>query len=153
MDLYFYKEVFTKKGQCGNGEWLPSLVKNHICALESMKRVLTMVETSMVGENKFKFIMFIRPDVMFINDLNYMVIMDNPHTICIPNFDHNEGFNDRFAIMNLKNALLYGKRIDELAIFRKYNGSIVSETYLKYIINKYKIDVTLFDIKFNIIRP
>jgi hypothetical protein len=55
--------------------------------------------------------------------------------------------------MNYKNALIYGKRIDELAEYRKSNGRIVSEKYVKFIVNKYKIPVNLIDFNFNIIRP
>ena len=44
MDNYFFKDIFNKNGYCGDGEWQPELILNHICALQSQKRGLEMVE-------------------------------------------------------------------------------------------------------------
>jgi hypothetical protein len=153
MDDFFYKDVWDKKGHCGEGEWLPGLIKNHLCALESMKRGLELVESAMQVGNKYKYIMFVRPDCWIQNELPLYQILPHLDKINIPNRDHNEGYNDRFAIMNYSNAVLYGKRINEIAEFRKENGRIVSEKYLKFIINKYNIPVNLIHFKFDIIRP
>jgi hypothetical protein len=150
---FFYQEVYERVGNNKNGEWLPYLVLNHICALESMKRSLEMVEDNMKKGNNYKYIMFIRPDLQFKNKLPIHHIINNINKISIPNFDHFEGYNDRFAIMNYSNACLYGKRINEIIEFRKNNGRIVSEKYVKFIINKYKIPVNLIDFNFDIIRP
>jgi hypothetical protein len=91
--------------------------------------------------------------LQFKNNLPIHHIINNINEISIPNFDNCEGYNDRFAIMNYSNACLYGKRINEIIEFRKNNGRIVSEKYLKFIINKYKIPVNLIDFNFDIIRP
>ena len=97
--------------------------------------------------------MFFRPDCF----IDYKIPQNQnlPHLdkINIPNRDQGEGFNDRFAIMNYANAVLYGKRINEIAEFRKGNGRIVSEKYVKFIINKYKIPVNLIHFNFRLIRP
>ena len=130
-------------------EWGPLLIKNHICALESMKRGLEMVEDS---KEEFKHIMFLRPDAMIRNELPIDKILLHPDKISIPNDNHWEGYNDRFAVMNYKNACIYGKRINELEEFLK-NEQITSEKYVKFIINKYKIPVNLIDFNFEIIRP
>jgi hypothetical protein len=153
MDCFFYKDVFDKIGSGRNGEWLPGLITNHICALESMKRCVNMLEYSMSQGNKYKHILFIRPDVLFHDELPINDILLNIDKINIPNNDNNEGYNDRFAVMNYKNACIYGKRINELEEFRKTNGRIVSEKYLKYIINKYDIKINPIKIRFDIIRP
>ena len=59
---YFYKHIYETKGHSRKGEWLPYLVKNHLCALESQKRALKMVE----NENEhFDYVIFIRPDSLF----------------------------------------------------------------------------------------
>lgn len=150
MNNYFYKSVWDSKRESGQGEWKPELIKNHLCALESMKRGLCMVEDYMKIGHRFTSILFIRPDVFIENNLPIAQLV--PDTISIPNFDHFEGYNDRFAIMNYAIAIQYGKRIDEIADFRKHNGRIVSEKYVKFIVNKYKIPVTLIDFKFKIIR-
>ena len=134
-------------------EWLPQLIWNHLCALESMKRVLKMVKES---SKEYDYIMLVRPDVQIINKLpineihNFLSKQQNG--ICIPKYDSYEGYNDRFAIMNINNAEKYFERIDEIAEFRKNYGRIVSEKYTKYIVDKY-YELKLIDFKFKIIRP
>lgn len=147
IDDFYYKHH-------ANNEWIPELIMNHICALESMKRSLEMVEDYMNnGNSQFKYIMFIRPDVICNNELPLHQIIPNEDKINIPNNSHYEGYNDRFAIMNYKNACFYGKRINELAEFRKRNGRIVSEKYVKFIINKYNLKINEINFNFDIIRP
>jgi len=153
MDDYFYKDVWKMKGSSGQGEWLPQLVRNHVCALESMKRGIEMVEGCMINGTTFKYIMFIRPDIEIKTILPLEPILSNEDKIIIPNFAHHEGYNDRFAIMNYDNACIYGKRINELAEFRKTCGRIVSEKYIKYVIDKHKLQVKFINFNFTIIRP
>jgi hypothetical protein len=153
MDDFFYKDLWIMRGDCGEGEWRPGLIKNHLCALESMKRGLELVESAMHVGNKYKYIMFVRPDCWIHNELPLAQILPHSDKINISNFDHGEGYNDRFAIMNYTNAVLYGKRINEIAEFRRENGRIVSEKYVKFIINKYNIPVNLIHFNFDIIRP
>ena len=153
MDNYFYKDAWDKKGNSREGEWLVGLVRNHICALESMKRGIEMVEGCMINGDTFKYIMFIRPDIEIKTTLPLNDILSNQEKITIANFEHYEGYNDRFAIMNYNNACIYGKRIDELADFRKVSGRIVSEKYVKYIIDKYNLQVNFINFNFDIIRP
>lgn len=145
MDNYFYKDE-------QNSEWLPGLILNHICALKSQKTALEMVENFVKDGNKFKYVMFIRPDAEFKTPLPIQEL-DNKNDIFIPDFAHYEGLNDRFAIINYNKAYIYGKRIDELAEFRKRNGRIVSEKYVKFILEKYKLKLKKINLNFNLIRP
>jgi len=153
MDCYFYKDVWNTKGHCHDGEWLPRLVTNHLCMLESQKRGLDMVTKDMSKGNKFKFIMYIRPDLTIFNDLPVANIMSNHDKIHIPNHSHHEGLNDQFAVMNYDFAKLYGNKITEIAEFRKKHGRIVSEKYCKYIIMKYRIPVNEINFNYEITRP
>jgi hypothetical protein len=153
MDNYFYKDVWEKKGHSGDGEWLPQLVTNHICALESQKRGFAMVEQCFLNGEQFKRIMFIRPDVKILNELPIQEIISTNDMIHIPNHNHGEGMNDQFAITNYTNAKIYSNRINEIAEFRKTNGRIVSEKYVKYILSKYNIQVNELDFKYQLIRP
>ena len=155
MNNYFYTEVWNTIGHDAyNGEWLPHLVQNHICALESQKRGLEMVEEFIKQGNSFKYVMFIRPDVLIHNELPLNDIITNQCLdIFIPNDNHWEGYNDRFAIVNYKCASIYGKRINEIVEFRKNNGRIVSEKYVKFILNKYNLQIGLIYFKFDIVRP
>jgi hypothetical protein len=154
MNNYFYKDIWNRIGDNPkNGEWWYELIRNHLCALESKKRGLEMLEEEMSKGNKFKFIMFIRPDVRIFNELPLESILNNDDKISIPNYEHHEGYNDKFAIANYSNAILYGKRINEIIEFRKNYGRIVSEKYVKFIIDKYRIPLNLINFNFTIVRP
>ena len=153
MDIYFYKDVYAKKGNTPDGEWVPKMVSNHVCMLESQKRGLSMVQTAISKGDKYKFIMFIRPDMLLHNNFPIGLILDNPEKIHIPYCGPSEGINDHCAIMQYNVAHLYGNRIDELSDFRKNNGRIVGEKYCKFIISKYNMDVNIIDFKYYITRP
>ena len=147
---YFYKDIYDKFGYKNRkkGEWKPKLIRNHLCALESQKRVLSMVD-----KNKFHKIIFIRPDVVIYQKIKIDPIINmKKHTIIIPLGDNYEGYNDRFAICTWRNAHEYGNRINEIAEFRKNNGRIVSEKYVKFIIEKYKMTVEIMSFNMKIIR-
>ena len=154
MDMYFYKDVWNKKGNTDDGEWLPKMVSNHLCMLESQKRGFSMVSSSILKGDKFKFIMFIRPDISIQNDLPVDSILSNPNKIHIPR--HGNwwwGVNDQFAIMNYEYANLYGNRINEAADYRKNIGRLVSEAYCKFIISKYNMTMNMLDFRYCITRP
>jgi hypothetical protein len=149
FENYFNEELYKIHGGDSHHEWKPQLILNHLCALESQKRVYTMVtETSKF----YDYIMFIRPDVEILNDFN-IHWLDSSFDIMIPNTDHNEGLNDRFAILPFHTSSKYAERIDEIIEFRKNHGRIVSEKYVKFIINKYYNNLSLIDFIMRIKRP
>jgi hypothetical protein len=150
---YFDAQLFHDKGDCENGEWFPLLILNHLCSLESQKRSIQMVESSVAKGNSYKLIMFLRPDVSIKTPLPVTSFLSNTDKINIPNENHYEGYNDRFAIMNYENSILYGKRINGLKQYRKKYGRIVSEKYIKYILDQHNIKVNMLDFHFDIIRP
>lgn len=153
IDNYFYQHIWDKYGEVEHGESIKKHVTNHLCMLESQKRGLKMVQDE-VGKNyKFKYVMFIRPDVTIEDDLPINDIILNINKINIPNNEHHNGLNDRFAVMNYDNSLIYGQRINELAEYRKNIGRIHPETYLKYIINKYNIPVNELIFNFTLTKP
>ena len=146
---YFYKNIYDRyKFDKVKGEWKPNLIKNHLCALESQKRVLRMVNTKI-----FNRVIFVRPDVMIKAKLNIQKLLNmKKHTIILPFGDNYEGYNDRFAICTWRNAHEYGDRINEIIEFRKKNGRIVSEKYVKFIIEKYKMSIDIMSFPMKIIR-
>ena len=146
---YFDRELYNKYGGDTHHEWRPQLIMNHLCALESQKRVYKMVNVS--GE-KFDYVIFIRPDVEILNTID-INILNFSFDIIIPSYDHHEGLNDRFAILPFNNASNYASRIDEIKEFRKTNGRIVSEKYVKFIINKYYKNLKFIDFYMKIVRP
>lgn len=151
LNDYFYKDVYEEFGHCENGEWMPDLVTNLVCGLTSQKRVTEMCLQS--GQN-YDFIIFVRPDAELLNEFPIDILYNLQDTeIAIPNFDHWEGYNDRFAVVCPKNCEKYSSRVDELIEFRKTNGRIVSEKFMKFIIDKYFTKVHLIDFNFELIRP
>jgi len=141
-------------GNSPSGEWLPALIRNHICALESLKRVYKMANMHSSSSSSFDYLIAIRPDVELhvdfdINWIQSGVIPD----ILVPMDGPGEGYNDRFAILPFNKAHHYMCRIDILADFRKNNGRIVSEKFCKYAIDIYLPNITLITFPFTIIRP
>lgn len=147
---YFDEELYKQHGGYTQYEWIPQLIRNHLCALESQKRVTNMVLTK---DKKYDYVIYIRPDVMIHNEFNIDFLNVNEKCISIPIKDQEEGYNDRFAIMNYNDCDKYGKRIDEIIEFRKNHGRIVSEKYVKFIIDKYFEKVNFIDFDFTLTRP
>lgn len=146
---YFDKDFFAKNDDIGD-EWRePGLIRNHLCALESQKRCYHMVLES---NNSYDYTLYIRPDVEIMNpfDVNWLNL---EFDITIPNYDHNLGLNDRFAIIPFDKAEKYSTRIDEIMEFRKKRGRITSEKYVKYIVDNYYPNIQYIDFIMRIIRP
>lgn len=149
FENYFNEELYKIHGGDTHYEWRPQLILNHLCGLESQKRVYTMVtETS----NFYDYIIFIRPDVEILNDFN-IHWLHSSFDIMIPDTDHNEGLNDRFAILPFNTSSKYAERIDEIIEFRKNHGRIVSEKFVKFIINKYYNNIRFIHFIMRIKRP
>ena len=149
--LYFDKNLFDEKGDISEGEWLPMLIRNHLCALESQKRVFKMVIDT---GNHYDAVMFIRPDVSLVNEFDVTSILNlDEKDIVLVNYEHGEGFNDRFCIGHPKTIGKYANRIDEIEEFRKIKGRIVSEKYVKFIVEKYNYSPKFINFRFMIVRP
>lgn len=144
----FDEELYRRVGDAPEGEWHPRLILNHLCALESQKRAFQMAQDSRVA---YDHVLFVRPDVRIISPFD-PVWLSVPYPILIPDFEHNNGYNDKFAALSFTTADLYAKRIDEITEFRKTNGRIVSEKYVKFIIEKYYGEVACIAFRFEIIR-
>jgi hypothetical protein len=146
MDDYFYKHAPPEK------EWRPELVRNHICALESLKRSFKLC----AAENKkYDYVIFMRPDVRLCEEFPYKQIFAGgfeTYEIAIHDGEHWEGYNDRFAITTFNHALYYSHRINEIVEYRKNVNYIVSERYNRYIIDKY-YKVKMINFSFKIVRP
>jgi len=150
---YFDAELYKQYGGDTPHEWRPQLIRNHLCALESQKRVTDMM-LSHASEQPFDYVLYIRPDVWIDTEfkINYLDILQKG-TIVIPDREHHEGLNDRFAAVCFDDCCYYGKRIDEIVAFRKTQGRIVSEKFVKFIIQKYFKNVVCIPIVFYITRP
>lgn len=150
MSQYFDKGLWESQGDCPQGEWWPQLIQNHLCALESMKRVTQIVQ--MTGY-AYDYILYVRPDAEIYTALPIDVLTSlSDNDIAIPSYDSNEGYNDKFAAMPYKNCQPYAFRIDYIAEYRRGNGRIVSEKYTKYIVDKH-YHMRPIEFRFALCRP
>jgi hypothetical protein len=154
LEDYFYGEelncpIFEDK-------WIttpwenPQLLRNHICALESQKRV---TELCIQSGRKYDYIMYIRPDAHIDCNLpmEWLGTLEQGK-IVLHSGNEYEGYNDRFAIMMWDNCMNYAGRLGELKLFRKNIGKINSEKFLKYIIDKYFTEKIYINFLFRIVR-
>lgn len=148
---YFYEDQWTgKPGNEHKGEWVPQLLRNHLCALESLKRVYKMVEDT---NKEYDYIICVRPDACFREDVNFTKLtFEEDNNIYIANFGNFCGYNDRFALGKMEIMKYYMCRIDEAEYFRKKYHRIDAESFCKYIINKY-CKVKILEMNFGLIRP
>ena len=148
---YFDATLFEMKGDHPNGEWYPQLIKNHLCALESMKRATAAVLASGI---KYSHILYVRPDVRIESPFPvHLLSQVDDFTIVIPDYEHNEGYNDKFAIVTRNSCIKYTNRGDHIREFRKTHGRIVSEKYTKYCITREFSKILMTPFKFSLIRP
>lgn len=138
----------------GQREWDPQLLNNHLCALESQKR---SVELCLASGEEYDYVMFLRPDALINKRLPVERIFREhfvlePNTIILPNFNHWEGYNDQFAIVPFSLVKEYSHRIDGIAEFRKTQGRIVAEKYVKYVVDRHFKPV-FADFHFDLLRP
>lgn len=134
-------------------EWEPQLILNHLCALESQKRSTELCLN--VGKT-YDYVMFLRPDALINTRLPVESIFTKDFSkkqIVIANFEHWEGYNDRFAILPYDLVKPYSHRIDDIIEFRRTHGRIVSEKYVKHVVNKHYSTVKLIDFHFDLLRP
>lgn len=154
--LYYYQHVMSAIGHGPQGEWLPMLVRNHLCALESQRRVFKMVTDT---GNHYDAVIFIRPDALLLNNIDVSHILslkENDIVIVAPESLDSalwEGLNDQFCIGHPKTIDKYANRINEIAEFRRINGRIVSEKYVKFIVEKYRYNLKFISFQFTLVRP
>jgi hypothetical protein len=144
MSDYYY-EAEKKR------EWDRVLLKNHVCALGSERRVLQMVRAS--GDT-FKYIMVVRPDAQFIVPIPLPKVFPiRSLEFVISDHRHYEGFNDRFMVSNAVDAHIYMNRLDEMKESRATCGRITAEKYLKDTFKRHGCTVKKIPFPFNLVRP
>lgn len=155
MDDYTYNDESILNEDPNYLGWISKSMwlSNYICMLESQKRGFQMVKQCVENGDKFKYIIFMRPDITIYDDLPVDIIFKYYDYIHIPNIEHWSYINDQVAIMNYENGCIYGKRIDELAEYRREFGIILAEKYCKYIIIKYSMNINFIDFNYTITRP
>ena len=154
---YFYKKDWDAKPM--EHEWHPQLLRNHICALESLRRVTVMAKAAA----RHDLVLFIRPDtridtsidVQWLRDLEHANTRNggNESVIILPNHGQYDGYNDQFAVVHWKDCESYGARIERLAEYRSYVNFIIAERYLKFVVDNGFTNVVEVPFLFRTVKP
>ena len=107
-------------------EW--RILRNHLCALESLKRAFQLVLDDETLFATPKHLVFVRPDVRFLSrlDVEDLRRADDNNAVVLPH-DHAKGaYDEAFAIAgSWRAAEAYATRIDWLKQFRAEHGRII----------------------------
>ena len=128
---------------------------NFILAMYSKMKVTELIQKENEGNeiSKYKYIIFLRPDVKYLNNFDLSFLNQiNDNSICIPNFALYSSFNDRFCLANYNNGILYGTLFKYMLEYSKKN-KLHSETFNNhYMRNFYKLNIILIPFYFNRVR-
>mmetsp|Transcript_16292 Transcript_16292/g.27529 ORF Transcript_16292/g.27529 Transcript_16292/m.27529 type:complete len:490 (-) Transcript_16292:191-1660(-) len=122
---------------------------NHIRALNSIYYLANAVEIASETRH-FDGVVYLRPDITFLNELPFYLIEHIPNTLFVSDFHRScQGgqYNDRFAMGDLKSALTYGKRF-ESALEYSRKKPLHSETFLYDVLHENSIHVTEIPFRF-----
>lgn len=104
--------------------------KNHLRALHSLHQVTLAVESASKWTH-FDGVAFLRPDVLYLNELPISLLSTYPDTLFLPNFHRNCAggqYNDRMVLADVTSALTYGKKLDSALEYSKTH-LLHSETF------------------------
>ncbi len=134
---YHYDDVWKTHGdsrQPGH-EWHPTMVLNHICLMEAMRRSTNLCFS--YGK-EYDYILYMRPDVNVPKAFSVSCLDTiGKNDAAVLNYKHFEGYNTNVVILPFKKCRPFADRIYEAAEFRKTQGRLVTEKYTKYILDKY----------------
>lgn len=129
---------------------------NYILSLYSIQEVCKLFSKY---KNEYKYAMFIRPDVLFIEKFNINWFSNlEKNTILIPGWDCFDKFvktnlNNRFAVTRSEDAYKYGELLKELYGYSKKNSIMAEEFLGKMIHELHKMAVIKIDFRFQRILP
>ena len=139
-----------------NGEsptsWNPTLVLNCLCELESIRRVFGM---AMDSGWPFSHLVFVRPDVVLLNDLPLLDILGlAADEVALPRWGHNQGYNDQFAAMRRGVAAsAWAERILDLHALALKEPAWQAETLVRHSLQQHRLRPRFIDFFFFRLRP
>ncbi len=137
---------YRSKGDPWSNEY--KSLDNLILGLYSLNQVTQLWKNS---NKTYNYIIYLRPDVKFLTPLILSFFSNlNNTNIALPNYDQHP-INDRFAIGTPNIMLSYGERYLHAYDYSLTN-KLHAETYLKYILDKNKINIIKINFNFHRIR-
>ena len=124
---------------------------NHMRALNSLHYLASEVEKRSTY-TQFDGVLFIRPDVTFLNELPFYLLEHIPNALFMPDFHRScKGgeYNERMAMGDLQSALAYGKRLEgalEYSLHKQLHSEKFTYEYL------HSKNVTVFEMPFRFRR-
>ena len=118
---------------------------NHILYLWSQKQLTDMVKKN----GRYTHMIFCRPDVLYQTPLDISWFSSNK--VLFPNFGIYSGINDRFAIGQSEQMMVYGSRFLHALAYSKKNP-LASEKFLFDTLKKNKIETEQIDFQFVRVR-
>eukprot|EP00598_Pedospumella_elongata_P004868 CAMPEP_0184981300 /NCGR_PEP_ID=MMETSP1098-20130426/11082_1 /TAXON_ID=89044 /ORGANISM="Spumella elongata, Strain CCAP 955/1" /LENGTH=609 /DNA_ID=CAMNT_0027504853 /DNA_START=41 /DNA_END=1871 /DNA_ORIENTATION=- len=114
QDLFDQSQDFSTFHGLGD-PWKNEFVsfQNHLRAMNSLYYLATQVERDSQHKH-FDGIVYLRPDVTYLNELPFHLLEHLPNTLFVPDFHRScrgGEYNDRMAMGDLKTGLIYGKKI------------------------------------------
>ncbi len=150
---YHDKALWEKLGdsRAPGHEWHPTMVMNHICLMEAMRRTTKLCLDS--GKGPYDFILYMRPDVEVVKKFPVACLEAiGPQDAAILSYKHFEGYNTNVILVPYSYCLPFANRIQEAAEYRRTQGRLVTEKYTKYILDKYYKRVHQIDFPVNRVR-
>jgi len=146
-------EKYYTKLQSWTGYDIPStkyLIRNMILALKSKKKIIELLEKHM---DEYDYVIITRPDLKWITPIPWQEIIEKltDTNIIIPSKDWWSGCNDKICICKPNVALYVGKSYDYLQQYSTYK-SIVSEVFLKDMLDALDIEITTCEIDYETVR-
>eukprot|EP00600_Ochromonadales_sp_CCMP1393_P012468 CAMPEP_0175000146 /NCGR_PEP_ID=MMETSP0005-20121125/2433_1 /TAXON_ID=420556 /ORGANISM="Ochromonas sp., Strain CCMP1393" /LENGTH=422 /DNA_ID=CAMNT_0016254923 /DNA_START=370 /DNA_END=1638 /DNA_ORIENTATION=- len=131
--------------------WHNSFVSftNHMRALNSIHYLANAVEIA-AQTRQFDGMIYMRPDIMYLNEVPFYLMEHIPNTLFLPDFHRScrgGQYNDRFAMGDLKSALTYGKRF-ESALEYSRKKPLHSETFLYDVLQTNNVSVMEIPFRF-----
>jgi hypothetical protein len=127
--------------------------KNHIRALHSLDHLARKVEQVSLTR-AIDGIIYLRPDVLYINELPVLLFENFKNTLFVPDFHRScksGEFNDRMAMGDTKSAITYGKRYEEALNYSK-KKKLHSEKFTYDYLKNNNINVLEMPFRFQRVR-
>lgn len=130
-------------------------LKNHIRALNSLNSLRKMILKVIEQEKTiYDGVIFLRPDMRFLEDLPIKILLQFPNTLFLPDFHRScagNEYNDRMAMGDVESALSYARRFESA---KTYSNSkmLHSETFTFDYLTSNNISVKEIPFRFARIR-
>lgn len=128
-----------------------TMVDNFVLAMYSKQQLGHLIHSS---NESFDYVLFLRPDVQYVNDLNPEWFQKATQTqLCVPDFHcFSFKFNDRFALATQENALKYSKLFSEMLDYSKHQPLHSETMNYWYVTTKLNLTVAYLPFYFNRVR-